>query len=170
MRNSAMVTDYSVTDDAVRNKGIVKPLSGLAARLSNFQARQALVLSSLFMLFSLIGGNLVSLAVLKPTTTQLHRAAPLGVQKSRPDIFDSEGLLLATDIEAPSLYANPSGLMDPANVVKKLKTALPELDEMDLLRQMTHTSRQFVFIKRGMHPREAQAVFDLGHRGQDQAN
>lgn len=159
MRNSAVVTELQ--------EGALKPLNGLAARFSQFQARQALVLSSLFLLFSLIGGNLVSLAVLKPTAMQLHRAAPLGVQKSRPDILDSEGLLLATDIEAPSLYANPSGLMDPANVVKKLKMALPELDEMDLLRQMTHKDRQFVFIKRGMHPREAQAVFDLGLPGVD---
>lgn len=132
-----------------------------------FQLRQALVVCSLFVVFSLIGGNLVSLAVLKPGGVQIHRASPVGVHKSRPDIVDSEGQLLATDIEAPSLYANPSGLMDPAKVVKKLKSKLPDIDEMDLLRQMTHENRQFVFIKRGMHPREAQAVFDLGLPGVD---
>lgn len=132
-----------------------------------FMLRQGLVLCSLFAVFSLVGGNLISLAVLKPSAVQIHRASPLGVQKERPDILDSEGELLATDIEAPSLYADPSGLMDPAKVVKKLKSKLPELDEMDLLRQMTHDDRQFVFIKRGMHPKQAQEVFDLGLPGVD---
>ena len=132
-----------------------------------FLLRQGMVLACLFGAFSLIGGNLISLAVFKPSKAALHRAAPLGVQKARPDIVDANGQLLATDIEAPSLYANPSGLMDPVLVVKKLKKALPHLDEMDLLRQMTHEKRQFVFIQRGMHPAKAQQVFDMGLPGVD---
>lgn len=128
--------------------------------------RHSLLIFLLFSLFSLIAGNLVSLAVFRPTDIKMHLASPIGVQKSRPDIVDAEGRLLATDIEAPSLYANPSGLMEPALVVKKLKKALPELDEMNLLRQLTK-NKQFVFIKRGMHPKRAQEVFDLGLPGVD---
>lgn len=142
-------------------------MSGVMAKTGQFQLRQTMVLSCLFVIFSLVGGNLVSLAVFKESGLQIHHASPLGVHKFRPDILDSEGQLLATDIEAPSLYADPSGLMEPAKVVKKLKTKLPELDEMDLLRQMTHEDRQFVFIKRGMHPKLAQEVFDLGLPGVD---
>lgn len=138
-----------------------------SAARGQFQLRQAMVLCGLFAIFSLVGGNLVSLAVLKEKTVKIHRASPLGVQKFRPDILDSEGQLLATDIEAPSLYADPSGLMEPAKVVKKLKSKLPDLDEMDLLRQMSHEDRQFVFIKRGLHPKVAQEVFDLGLPGVD---
>ena len=132
-----------------------------------FLLRQGLVLLSLFAVFSLILGTLVSLAVLQPAILKLHSAGPLGVQMARPDIVDRNGALLATDIEAPSLFANPSGLMDPVRVVKRLKTALPELDEMDLLRQLTHEKRQFVFIKRGVHPSKAQEVFDMGLPGVD---
>lgn len=134
---------------------------------SQFQLRQALLIVSLFSLFSLIGGNLISLGFFKPSENKIHLASPVGVINSRPDIVDAKGTLLATDIEAPSLYANPSGLMDPAMVVKKLKEAMPEIDEMDLLRQMTHENRQFVFIKRGMHPKRAQEIFDLGLPGVD---
>lgn len=135
-----------------------------------FQFRQILLLAGLFSLFSLIGGNLISLAVLKPDLLSINRAQPIGVKKIRPDILDAKGRLLATDIEAPSLYANPSGLMNPVRVVKKLKQALPEIDEMDLLRKMTHEKRQFIFIKRGMHPRRAQDIFDLGLPGVDVTN
>ncbi len=132
---------------------------------SQFLVRQGLLLGGLFSIFCLIGGNLISLAVLKPAQIGLHRAAPLGVQKARPDIVDTNGILLATDIEAPSLYANPSGLMDPAGVVGNLKKALPDLDEMNLLRKLTHEKKQFVFVKRGMHPAKAQQVFDMGLPG-----
>jgi len=132
---------------------------------SQFLVRQGLLLGGLFSIFCLIGGNLISLAVLKPAQIGLHRAAPLGVQKARPDIIDANGVLLATDIEAPSLYANPSGLMDPAGVVRNLKKALPDLDEMNLLRQLTRETKQFVFVKRGMHPAKAQSVFDMGLPG-----
>ena len=129
--------------------------------------RYSLLIILLFSVFSLIAGNLISLAVLRPSDMKIHLASPIGVQKSRPDIVDAEGRLLATDIEAPSLYANPSGLMEPAMVVKKLKASMPELDEMELLRQLTKKKKQFVFIKRGMHPKRAQEIFDLGLPGVD---
>ena len=131
------------------------------------QLRHSLLILVLFSVFSLIAGNLISLAVLRPNEIKMHLASPIGVQKSRPDIVDAEGRLLATDIEAPSLYANPSGLMEPALVVKKLKKAMPELDEMELLRQLTKKNKQFVFIKRGLHPKRAQEIFDLGLPGVD---
>lgn len=131
-----------------------------------FKLRHSLLVLGLFSLFSLIAGNLISLGFLHEEDIRLHVASPIGVQKSRPDILDAEGRLLATDIEAPSLYANPSGLMEPAMVVKKLKKALPELDEMNLLRQLTK-KKQFVFIKRGMHPKRAQEIFNLGLPGVD---
>lgn len=140
----------------------VEPRSG-----RQFTLRHSLMLVVMFGMFSLIGGNLISLGFLRPSDQQMNRISPIGVQKARPDIIDAQGQLLATDIEAPSLYANPSGLMDPAMVVKKLKTALPEIDEMDLLRQMTSSDRQFVFIKRGLHPKHAQQIFDLGLPGVD---
>ena len=129
--------------------------------------RHGLLIFLLFSVFSLIAGNLISLAVLRPSDMKIHLVSPIGVQKSRPDIVDAEGRLLATDIEAPSLYANPSGLMEPAMVVKKLKASMPELDEMELLRQLTRKKKQFVFIKRGMHPKRAQEVFNLGLPGVD---
>ena len=138
-----------------------------ASRSKQFLLRQGLVLLSLFAVFSLIFGTLISLAVLQPSVLKLHSAGPLGAHKPRPDIVDRHGALLATDIEAPSLFANPSGLMDPVRVVARLKQAFPKLDEMDLLRQLTREKRQFVFIKRGVHTEKAQEVFDMGLPGVD---
>ena len=149
-----------------RKAAVFKKPEG-ARLMRQFMARQGLMLLGLFAGCCLIGGNLVSLAVLKRPDISLNRASPLSYKHPRPDIVDTNGVLLATDIAAPSLYADPSGLMNPARVVKRLKKALPELDEMDLLRQMSHEKRQFVFIKRGLHPAKAQEIFDLGLPGVD---
>lgn len=151
----------------MRNNFNVEPVTYGAQTFGQNRLRHGLLIFMLFSVFSLIAGNLISLAVLRPSDMKMHLASPIGVQKSRPDIVDAEGQLLATDIEAPSLYANPSGLMEPAMVVKKLKAAMPELDEMELLRQLTKKKKQFVFIKRGMHPKRAQEIFDLGLPGVD---
>lgn len=149
------------------DKGIMRRGEPVGPVMRQFLVRQGMVMFGLFAVCCLVGGNLISLAALRQDEISLHRASPLGIKKARPDILDAKGVLLATDITAPSLYANPSGLMKPARVVKALKKALPELDEMNLLRQMSHEKRQFVFIKRGMHPAKAQAVFDLGLPGVD---
>lgn len=151
----------------MRNNFNVEPVTYGVQTFGQNRLRHGLLIFMLFSVFSLIAGNLISLAVLRPSDMKMHLASPIGVQKSRPDIVDAEGQLLATDIEAPSLYANPSGLMEPAMVVKKLKAAMPELDEMELLRQLTKKKKQFVFIKRGMHPKRAQEIFDLGLPGVD---
>ncbi|GAA6210927.1 penicillin-binding protein 2 [Hyphomicrobiales bacterium 4NK60-0047b] len=158
-QSAATYQGVTASDGAVTDHGI--------GFFNQTRLRHSLLIFVLFSLFSLIAGNLVSLAVLRPSEIKMHLASPIGVQKSRPDIVDAEGRLLATDIEAPSLYANPSGLMEPALVVKKLKKAMPELDEMNLLRQLTKKNKQFVFIKRGMHPKRAQEIFDLGLPGVD---
>ena len=154
----------------MQNRPLKRNLDYTSRLFDKFQLRQFLVLGCLFSLFSLIGGNLLSLGILNSSKIEINRAQPIGVRQLRPDIIDRKGRLLATDIEAPSLYANPSGLMDPAKVIEKLKIALPEIDEVDLLRQMTIEKRQFVFIKRGVHPRTAQKIFDLGLPGVDITN
>ena len=48
--------------------------------------RHGLLIFLLFSVFSLIAGNLISLAVLRPSDMKIHLVSPIGVQKSRPDI------------------------------------------------------------------------------------
>lgn len=84
---------------------------------------------------------------------------------SRPDIVDRNGRLLATDLEAPSIFADPGIIVDRDEVVEKLTTVLPDLDSRQLLRDLSDRSRRFIWVRRGVSPGIAQKVHDLGLPG-----
>lgn len=84
---------------------------------------------------------------------------------SRPDIVDRNGRLLATDLEAPSIYADPSIIVDRDEVVEKLSTVLPDLEGNQLLHDLSDKSRRFMWVRRGVSPGVAQKVHDLGLPG-----
>ena len=97
----------------------------------------------------------VTLAVSEPVATSF----------SRPDIVDRNGRLLATDLEAPSIYADPGMVVDRDELVEKLATVLPDIDSKELLRALSDRSRRFVWVRRGVSPKVAQKVHDLGLTG-----
>jgi cell division protein FtsI (penicillin-binding protein 3) len=116
--------------------------------------------------FALIGAQLVRLAVSGGAVEhQLSLAEPAARTHARPEIVDRHGRLIATDVAVPSLYADPRLVLDRDEAVEKLKTVLPDLDERELLRQLSEEGRRFVWIKRQITPRLAQAVHDLGLPG-----
>ncbi|MBS0232407.1 MAG: penicillin-binding protein 2 [Proteobacteria bacterium] len=84
---------------------------------------------------------------------------------SRPDIVDRNGRLLATDLEAPSIFADPGIIVDRDEVVEKLTTVLPDLDGRQLFRDLSDRSRRFIWVRRGVSPGIAQKVHDLGLPG-----
>lgn len=81
---------------------------------------------------------------------------------ARPDIVDRGGRLLATDVEMPSLYADPSLVRGIDNLTERLQTVLPDLDGAELRRILSDRNRRFAWIRRGLSPRLAQEVHDLG--------
>lgn len=81
---------------------------------------------------------------------------------ARPDIVDRGGRLLATDVEMPSLYADPSLVRGIDNLTERLQTVLPDLDGAELRRTLSDRNRRFAWIRRGLSPRLAQEVHDLG--------
>ena len=84
---------------------------------------------------------------------------------SRPDIVDRAGRLLATDVAVNSLYADPHLILDLDEAVEKLAATLPGLDAADLRKSLADRSRRFVWVARGLTPRQAQRVHDLGLPG-----
>jgi len=84
--------------------------------------------------------------------------------RSRADIVDRNGRVLATNFETHAVYAQPHDLINPTNAVAKLVEIFPELDHERLLRDFTG-KRKFVWIKRNISPEQKQAVHDLGEPG-----
>jgi cell division protein FtsI (penicillin-binding protein 3) len=120
---------------------------------------------ALVALFAVVGGQLMRLAVKSAATPRLAMSEPITRAYARPDIVDRHGRLLATDLEAPSLYADPALILDADEATEKLVEVLPELEPADLRRQLADTSRRFVWIKRGLTPRLAQRIHNLGVPG-----
>ena len=117
------------------------------------------------LLFAAIGGKMLRLAFLGRTELRLQSAEPIGRVVARPDIVDRRGRIIATDIDAPSLFADPSLILDLDEVVEKLTATLPGLDAADLRRNLGDRGRRFAWIRRGMAPVEAQRVHELGLPG-----
>lgn len=96
-------------------------------------------------------------------TLALSEATPTNF--ARPDIIDRNGRLLATDIEVPSLFADPALVLDRDELVEKLATVLSDINQSELRAQLADKARRFVWIRRGLSPKTAQQVHDLGLPG-----
>ncbi len=83
----------------------------------------------------------------------------------RADIVDRNGDLLATSVTVYSLFADPRAMMDGDLVADRLAGVLPGLDRDQIARRLARKDRAFVWIRRGLTPRQKQAVFALGLEG-----
>jgi len=128
--------------------------------------RRALaVAAGLAAAFLAVGGQLVRLAVTAQGGFSVAMSEPVATSFARPDILDRNGRLLATDVEMPSLFADPALILDRDEAVEKLASVLPDLDEGGVRASLSDRSRRFIWIRRGLSPRAAQAVHNLGIPG-----
>lgn len=82
----------------------------------------------------------------------------------RGDIFDRNGVLLATTLKTASLYADPRYISDPQTAAQGLVHIFPELSFGDVLQKL-QSSKRFVWIRRGIVPEEQARVLEIGEPG-----
>jgi cell division protein FtsI (penicillin-binding protein 3) len=129
------------------------------------QRRTTIVVLGMGLAFAVVGGQLVRLALSGGEDMVASVSEPLAQSFSRPDIVDHDGRLLATDVEMPSLFADPSRVQNRDEIAEKLYAVLPGFDEAELRRTLEDRTRRFAWIRRGLSPKLAQAVHDLGLPG-----
>lgn len=115
--------------------------------------------------FSLLGLRIVEVAWLsggkdESAAFEFAQAETFG----RAEIVDREEQLLAINLSAASLYANPKKVMDVDEVIEKINTILPDVSA-DTLRRRLASDRSFIWIKRGLTPIEQYHVNALGLPG-----
>ncbi|GAC1347919.1 MAG: hypothetical protein NVSMB18_34480 [Acetobacteraceae bacterium] len=84
--------------------------------------------------------------------------------RTRAMIADRNGEILAVSLPTAGLYANPKEMMDVDEAARRLKSVLPRLD-LEVVRARLGSAKQFVYLARGISPREQLAVNNLGIPG-----
>jgi len=88
----------------------------------------------------------------------------VGTSLHRPTVVDRNGQILATDIRAASLFADPQRVVDLDRTVEELQGVLPDLDG-HLLRKRLGLGGRFAWVKRELAPRQQAAIHELGLPG-----
>lgn len=116
--------------------------------------------------FMVVGGRLVALGVTGLDENDGVKGMQLSTAVQRPDIVDRNGLMLATDIQTGSLFANPSQVVDPDTTVEQLATVLTDVEMRPLRKRLTNGGK-FTWIARELTPRQQAQVHELGLPGLD---
>ena len=131
-------------------------------------ARQRLVIASalFIMVFGAVGMRMAYVSLLRDGAEPTQRVAARGgsIQSERADIVDRNGVVFATSVPVMSAFVNPHLLLDTAAAARKIVSALPEL-KYDELKEKLDSDKTFLWIKRGLAPREHFLVNRLGIPG-----
>lgn len=118
------------------------------ARAVEVARNRLLAMGLIFMFaFMVIGGRLIDLTVVDQSDARSVAAAIKKGTVSRGDIVDRNGVILATSLPLPSVYADPHEIIDVDAAVRDLTTVFPDLDRQALRAKLASASR-FVWIKR----------------------
>lgn len=131
----------------------------------SIRIRTSLVMLSVTLAFAAVAVQLGRLAATAEPDIVVSLTEPATRSFARPDIVDREGRLLATDIEMPSLYADPALVQGVDETTERLGTLLPDLNQGELRAALSDRTRRFLWIRRGLPPKLAQEIHDLGLPG-----
>jgi cell division protein FtsI (penicillin-binding protein 3) len=120
--------------------------------------------------FVVLGGRLVELTVVRGASEPAVARGfnpELGARTTlmeRQPIVDRNGQIIATNLKIASLYADPRKVQNPAGAATRLAQVLPELPVGEMQAKLA-SGKSFVWLKRGLTPREQYEVNRLGIPG-----
>lgn len=120
--------------------------------------------------FLVLGGRLVELTVIRSATEPAVARGfnpELGARTAlmdRQPVVDRNGQILATNLKIASLYADPRKVQNPAGAATRLAQVLPELPVGEVQAKLA-SGKSFIWLKRGLTPREQYEVNRLGIPG-----
>ena len=121
--------------------------------------RLMLVILAFLCGYAVLGGGLAMMALSRPAEPQ-RAAADAARPPVRGPVTDRTGRLLAANLPAWSLYANPAKMRDIPGTAAALAPIFPGL-EADEIERRLRASDRFAWIERPVTPRQRQAVLDL---------
>ena len=133
-------------------------------RAAKARARVGLAILAFSVVFAIIGGRLMMYALIGDNHGSRRTASQDAIATARPDILDRNGEILATDIKAASLFAEPRRLIDKDEAIELLTATLPDLDAGEV-RDRLSSRKGFVWLKRELSAQQQKDVFRLGLPG-----
>ena len=128
--------------------------------------RLLLICAAFSFAFVLAGVRLLDVSIIggldEPSV--ISESARANLKTGRADIVDRHGILLATSLSVPSLYADPSEVLNARAAVDYLKTVLVDLNAGKTLTKLEQKKR-FVWLKRGLTPEQQLKINALGIPG-----
>jgi len=141
--------------------------NGRAPALEAVRTRLVVAVFLFLGAFLLLGARMVELGLSSPERAATATAAAGGLPvyaAKRADITDRNGIVLATNLETSSLYADPAKVLDAADAAAKIAAVFPEISRADLLADLK-LGKRFVWVKRKLTPQQILAVNALGLPG-----
>ena len=92
-------------------------------------------------------------------------ATEAAIHGQRADVTDRAGRVLATNVTATALYAQPHRMVDPRAAADGLARIFPDLDADLWFGRFTQDGARFRWIRPNISPEQRQAVHDLGEPG-----
>jgi cell division protein FtsI (penicillin-binding protein 3) len=128
------------------------------------KARLGLAILAFAGIYGVIALRLVMFATVSDGHGTRRSVGQDAVATARPDILDRNGMILATDVKAPSLFAEPRKLIDVDEAEELLTAVLPDLDSKET-RDRLASKRGFVWLKREISAKQQQEIHRLGIPG-----
>jgi cell division protein FtsI (penicillin-binding protein 3) len=133
-------------------------------RNAKTRARLGLAILAFGIGYAIIAGRLVMLAAVPDAHMGRRTITQDAVATARPDILDRNGEILATDVRAPSLFAEPNRIIDVDEATELLTAVIPDLDAVEM-RERLGSKRRFVWLKRDITASQRAEVYRLGLPG-----
>jgi cell division protein FtsI (penicillin-binding protein 3) len=128
------------------------------------KARIGLAILAFAAVYTVIAVRLIMFAAVANSHNTHRLVSSDAVATARPDIFDRNGEVLATDVRVPSLYAEPRRLIDVDEAAELLTADLPDIDAKEL-RERLSSKRGFVWLKRDITPDQQREIYRQGLPG-----
>jgi cell division protein FtsI (penicillin-binding protein 3) len=134
------------------------------AAMARTRSRLNIAIIGFCVVFAVLFGRLVEVTMLRAGAVRKVAQVEDTVSYYRADIVDRNGEILATDLQAASLYADARVIWDPAETAQALAGVVPGIDAAALTKRLA-ARHAFVWIKRNLPPRQQEEVRKLGIPG-----
>ncbi len=132
--------------------------------VSMAQSRLSMLAVAFVIGYLLIAVRLLDLSVVQGLSAERLVEKENSVQqiaKRRGDVYDRNGFLLATTLKVPSLFVDPSFVLDASALADDVLEVIPALNRERLVGIMGAQNR-FGWVKHGITPEQQQDILQIG--------